>query len=98
LEKWHQEGDAAGVCDCEGRLMEAVMTGGEAFREAMEVAIPPRTEAFARRGPDTTDLDEAEVADLLAKAGLEPNDVIRWTMKEVWCDGVCVGAGTIETK
>jgi len=27
--------------------MEAVMTGGEAFREAMEVAIPPRTEAFA---------------------------------------------------
>ena len=23
------------------------MTGGEAFREAMEVAIPPRTEAFA---------------------------------------------------
>jgi hypothetical protein len=27
--------------------MEAVMTGGDAFREAMEVAIPPRTEAFA---------------------------------------------------
>ena len=27
--------------------MGAVMTGGEAFREAMEVAIPPRTEAFA---------------------------------------------------
>jgi acetoin utilization deacetylase AcuC-like enzyme len=27
--------------------MEAVMTGGEAFREAMEVAIPPCTEAFA---------------------------------------------------
>ena len=73
--------------------MEAVMTGGEAFREAMEVAIPPRTEAFARRGPETTDLDEAEVTDLLANAGLEPNDVSRWTMKEVWCDGVCVGVG-----
>ena len=28
-------------------MTEAVISGGEAFREAMEVAIPPRTEAFA---------------------------------------------------
>ena len=47
LEKWHEEGDAAGVCDGEGRLTEVLTTGGEAFREAMEVAIPRRTEAFA---------------------------------------------------
>ena len=48
MEKRHEEGDAAGVCDGEGRLTKAVMTGGVAFREGMEVAIPPCTEAFAR--------------------------------------------------
>ncbi len=47
MEKWHEERDAAGVCGGVGRLTKAVMSADEAFREAMEVAIPPRTEAFA---------------------------------------------------